>query len=480
MMLSPAVDKQHSQATKGVQTLLGEPKKAIIKLAVPMIIAMSANTIYNLFDALWVSGFGQDIFTTAEIADVGAGALAAVGFVMPFFMMIIAISTGLGIGGGSAISRRIGANDKDGADNVAVHSIIITLLIAAVFTLMMFTFADRIFMIIGAAEAAGMAISYGKVIFAGSAVLFFTNVAYAILRGEGDATRAMYAMMFGAGLNAVIDPIFIYTFGMGVTGAAYATVLSMFLASLLLVYWLFLRKDTYVDFNFQHFSFKKDIIKDIFKVGLPASIQQLSMSFTMLFLIIIITFTGGGDNGVAIYNTGWRVVMIAVLPLLGMATAVTSVTGAAFGSQSYEKLNIAYMYAVKTGFLVEIVLGIAIFLLAPLITAIFTTNPDAAQIQSGLELFLRITCFFYPGAAFGIAASAMFQGIGKGTYALIATLLRTVTMTPLFAIIFCCVFNVGLIGIWWALVVSNLVGSMVSFTWGKLHIRHLRSICPNV
>ena len=113
--------------TKGVSTLLGEPKKAIVKLAVPMIIAMSAHIIYNLVDALWVSGFGQDIFTSAEVADVGTGALAAVGFAMPFYMMIIAISIGIGIGGGSAISRRIGANDKKGADNIAIHSIIITL-----------------------------------------------------------------------------------------------------------------------------------------------------------------------------------------------------------------------------------------------------------------------------------------------------------------------------------------------------------------
>ena len=90
--------KEHSAETQGVKTLLGDPKKAVIRLAIPMIIAMSAHTLYNLADGLWVSGFGQDLFTNEVIADVGPDALTAVGFVLPFFMMLYAISTGVGIG----------------------------------------------------------------------------------------------------------------------------------------------------------------------------------------------------------------------------------------------------------------------------------------------------------------------------------------------------------------------------------------------
>ena len=462
--------------TKGVKTLLGEPKKAVIKLAIPMIIAMSAHTIYNLVDALWVSGLGSTFFTQANVPEVGAGALAAVGYVLPFFMMIISISTGIGIGGGSAISRRIGAKDKEGVDNVAIHSIFITILISIIFSILLIIFAEDLFVLIGAKEALGMAISYGRVIFFGSVVLFFTNVAYAILRGEGDAKRAMYAMMFGAGLNIILDPIFIYTFGFGVTGAAYATVISMCVTSIILIYWLFFRKDTYVSIKFLGFKLNKDILKDIFRVGLPASVQQLSMSFTMIAIIKIINLAGGGDDGIAIYNTGWRVVMIAILPLLGLATAVTSVTGAAFGERSYDKLNTAYMYAIKFGLIIEIIIGVAIFLLAPFIAAIFTTSPDAVGIQLDLEMFLKITCFFYPGTAFGIASSAMFQGTGKGTYSLVATLFRTIVFTIMFALISTYIFNAGIIGIWWSIVIANLIGSTISFTWGKIYIYKLQNL----
>lgn len=466
--------------TEGIKTLLGAPKKAIIKLAVPMIIAMSVQTIYNFVDALWVSGFGANFFTSVGVPETGKGALAAIGFVLPFFMMAIAISTGLGVGGGSAISRRIGTKDKKGADNVAIHSIIITVLIAIVFSILLYVFSDRIFILIGAGNAAGMATSYGRVIFAGSIVIFFTNIANAILRGEGDAKRAMYAMMLGAGINIVIDPIFIYTFGLGVTGAAYATVLSMGLTSLILIYWLFFRKNTYVSFKFRDFKFNKDIIKDIFRVGLPASVQQLSMSFTMLIInIIIVKVAGGGENGVAVYSTGWRVVMIAILPLLGIATAVVSVSGAAFGARAYEKLNTAYMYAIKFGLIIEIIIAIMTFVLAPLITAIFTTGEGSTEIVADLEMFLKITCLFYPGAAFGIASSAMFQGTGKGTYSLIATLLRTILLTIVLALTFSYVFNAGIVGIWWALVIANLIGSAVSFSWGKLYISKLKTKIEN-
>ena len=463
-------------ATKGVKTLLGDPKKAIITLAIPMIIAMSVQTIYNFADALWVSGFASDLFTTSLVEGTGKLALAAIGFVLPFFMMAIAISTGIGVGSSSAISRRIGSRDKKGADNVAIHSITLILLVSIVFTVVFYFSSGTLFNLIGAGESLDLATSYGQIIFLGSINIFFINVANAILRGEGDARRAMYSMVLGAGLNIILDPIFIFTFRMGITGAAYATVLSMTVTSLILVYWLFFRKDTYVTFNFKGFKFKREILSDIFRVGLPASFQQLSMSFTMLLInFIIVTVTVAGDNGVAVYSTGWRVVSIAILPLLGLATAITSVTGASYGEKDYKKLDTAFMYSIKFGLVIEIIIGFFIFLLAPFITAIFTTGQGSAEIALDLEYFLKVSCLFYPGAAFGIASSAMFQGTGKGTYALIATLLRTIILTPILGIMFCCLFFMDLNGIWWGLVVANLIGSVVSFTWAKFYIKRLNN-----
>ena len=460
--------------TIGVKTLLGDPKKAIIKLAIPMMIAMFVQTLYNFIDALWVSGLGADIFTDSIVEGTGKLALAGIGFVLPFFMIIIALSTGIGLGAGSAVSRKIGAKDKIGADNVAVHSIIISTIFSIIFSIVFYFSLENIFVLIGAGESLRLAVSYGKIIFAGSIIIFFINVANAILRGEGDARRVMYAIVIGTVANIILDPIFIYTLRLGVAGAAYATILSMTLTAIILIYWLFYKKDTYVSFIFRNFKFNKDIIFDIFRVGLPASFQQLSMSFTMLLInIIIINAANAGDDGVAVYSTGWRVVQLAILPMLGLATAIVTVTGATYGAKEYKKLNTAYIFSIKFGFILEIFIATFTFLLASYITAIFTTGEGSVDIVQDLKRFIQIVCLFYPAAAFGIAASSMFQGVGKGLYSLIATLLRTVIFTPILALIFCCTFDFGLEGIWWALVVANFAGSLISFTWGKLYIRNL-------
>ena len=445
--------------TKGVETLLGNPKKAIIKLALPMIAAMSLQTIYNLVDAFWVSGLGVD-------------ALAAIGFVYPFFFMAMALSNGLGVGTGSAISRRIGARDKMGADNVAVHTIVIMLLIAVAFTIPLFAFADGLFVLIGAGKTVGMAVAYGRVIFAGSILIFFTNIANAILRSEGDARRAMYALALGAGLNIVLDPIFIYTFGLGVAGAAWATLVSLGISSIIMLNWLLIKKDTYVSFKFSDFKFDKEIVKDLFGVGLPASVMMLSMSFMMLIMNVIIVMVSSTD-GVAIYSTGWRVVSIAVLPTIGIATAVVPVCGAAFGARSFEKVSIAHLYAVKIGLMMETAIAVATFIFAPQIAAVFTQAEGAAHIASDLKIFLRIICLLYPTISFGMLSSSVFQGTGKGMNALLVTVLRTLILTPLLAAVFAFNLKLGLVGIWWGLVAANIIGVAVAFSWVRLYIRGL-------
>ena len=445
--------------SKGIKTLLGDPKKAIIKLSLPMIVAMSAQTVYNLVDAIWVSGLGAD-------------ALAAIGFVFPFFFAAMALSNGLGVGGGSAISRRIGARDKDGADNVAVHTIVIMLLLAILFTVPLFVFARDIFALIGAGSATGMAVSYARIIFAGSIFIFITSVASAILRAEGDVKRAMYVMMLGAGLNILLDPIFIYTLDMGIAGAAWATLISLAISSAVMVNWLLFKKDTYVSFKFSGFRFDRAIVRDIFRVGIPASVTQLSLSLTMVVMNVMVVAVGSIE-GVAVYTTGWRVVSIATLPLIGIATAVVPVTGAAYGARAWDKVSIAHLYATKIGVLLEAVIAAATFIFAPQIAAVFTHSASTAHIAPDLIIFLRIASLFYAGVPLGMLSSSLFQGTGRGMNALIVTILRTLILTPIFAALLAFNFDMGLTGIWWGMVAANITGSAVAFIWARLYVRGL-------
>jgi len=452
---------KHKGTTEGVKTLLGDPKKAIIKLAWPMIVAMSAHTVYNLVDAIWVSGLGSE-------------ALAAVGFFFPFFFMAMAISTGIGIGGGAAISRRIGAKDKNGADNVAIHTIVLMVITAIFFTIPFFIFAENIFILIGANRSLDQTLAYARIMFGGTIIIFFSMIALSILRAEGDAKRTMWVMLLGAILNIFLDPIFIYTFGLGIAGAAWATMISMSVSSIILFYWLFIKKDTFVSFNLRSFKWDRKILKDISSVGLPASVMQLSMSFTMLIMTLIIVYVAG-EIKVGVYTVGWRVVTIAILPLVGLSTAVTSVTGAAYGAKSFNKLKTAFFYSVKLGMIISIMGGVATFILAPQITAVFTYGEDTKNIADDLMVFLQFIPLFYPGVAFGMFSSAMFQGTGKGNNALIVTVLRTLVLAPPLSILFAIYFDLGLMGIWVGLIIANLIGSIIAFTWARAYIHSLES-----
>ena len=151
---------------EGVNTLLGDPRKAIFKLAMPMIVAMSVTTTYNLVDTIWVSGLGAD-------------ALAAVGFVFPFLFMAMALANGLGIGGGSAISRKIGANDKAGAESVAAHTIVLMIIISAIIAIPVFLLADQIFYLIGAGDITPISALYARIMSTGTVLILFSFVANA-------------------------------------------------------------------------------------------------------------------------------------------------------------------------------------------------------------------------------------------------------------------------------------------------------------
>lgn len=445
--------------TKGVETLLGNPRKAIVKLSIPMIIAMSVHTLYTFIDALWVSGLGAD-------------ALSAVGFFFPFLFMILALATGIGVGGGSAISRRIGANDKPGADLVGAHTLILMIFTAIIVTIPLFLAAPYIFTAMGAGHVATMAVSYARILFAGTLVFFFSNVASALMRAEGDVKRAMYAMMLGAGLNIILDPIFIYVLDLGVSGAAWATLVSLSVSSTFLFWWLFIKKVTFIHISLRRFRFKRAITKDIFRVGIPASVQQLAMAFSMLLLNLIAVKVGGTD-GVAVYTTGWRVTMFAILPLLGIATAVTSVTGAAFGARDYRKLNDAYLYAIKIGLFIELPLGLLTFVFAPQIAGLFTLAEETVRIRADLIVFLRLMCIYYPTTAFGILSSSMFQGTGKGLYSLIVTLIRTIALSAPLAYIFAVILDIQLKGVWWGIVAGNVIAGFIAFIWGRFFIKSL-------
>ncbi|KZX17022.1 multidrug export protein MepA [Methanobrevibacter cuticularis] len=443
--------------TKGVSVLLGDPKKAVLKLSIPMIIAMMINSLYALIDGIWVAGLGDT-------------ALAAIGFVNPIYLIVMGFPSGIGAGATAVISRYIGARDKKQADNAALHVMLLTVILTIIFTVVILLFLKPILLMFGAGSTINLGLDYGNILFLGSIFIVFSSTAYGVLRAEGNVAKTTYAMLFGAILNIILDPIFIYSLNMGVQGAAIATVISLALVSLLLLYWF--KTDTYIKFSLKDFIYDNEITKQILNVGLPAGSEFLIIATLSGSLNLILIMVGGVD-AVAVYTAGWRVVMIAMVPPIAIGASIVAVTGANFGANKFKNIDIIHSYGIKIGMVIVIIVAIAIFLLAPYISYLFAYSPESEGLRNVITDFLRVTSLFYLFLPIGISSTSIFQGVGKGLDSLLIVVVRNLILDVLFAYLLAVVLGFGQYGVWWGIVIGNALGSAFAYFWSKYYIRKM-------
>ena len=325
----------------------------------------------------------------------------------------------------------------------------------------------------GAGVTIDLAMEYGQIVFGGLIFFIFSNVASGILRAEGDVNRPMYAIAATTVLNIILDPIFIYYFGWGVSGAAWATILSSSLSCVVLFYWLLLKRDTYVSFSREDFKASWNVIKNILMVALPASIESLVMSILGVILNLMLVVTGGAE-AVAVYTAGWRVVMMAMIPPIGIGTAAITVGGAAYGARNYKNLSTALSYSAKLGVGIAVVTGLLSYIFAGNIATIFTYSPESAFMAPSIAAFLQVMFLFYLTVPLGITASSIFQGMGKGFTSLILTVLREVVFVAFFSYLFAFTLGFGSPGVWWGIVVGGGLGCVVAYIWATIYVRRLK------
>ena len=445
--------------SKSIDIMLGNPKRALIHMAIPLIISLLISSLYNLIDAAWVSGLGAD-------------ALAGVGFFTPIFMILVGFGNGLGAGASFAISKYVGEENKSKADNASIHSILIDIIISIVITIVLLVFLNPILVLMGAGQTIGYATDYGIIILSGSIFVILSNALYGIFRGEGDARRPMYAMAVSAILNIVLDPIFIYTLNLGVRGAAIATLISAVFVILILAYWWYIKKDTFLKPYLKNFDYKRDISTDIIKVGLPASIQLLNNAFFAAVFSALLAFVGSTDS-VAVYSTGWRIVIIGTTPMLAIGTALISVIAANFGAREYENIQIAHRYAMKVSLVLGIIVMVLTNVFAADIAAIFASSGSSVRIAGELTAFLSWIVIYYPTMAAGVPSTYVFQGIGKGITAMFQTILRETVFTLFFAVLFAVVLNYGVWGAWMGIVLGEIISNNITMVWADWQIKKL-------
>jgi putative MATE family efflux protein len=451
-----------NDSSNSVDSMLQNPKKALIGMSIPLIISLLITSFYNLIDAAWVSGLGAD-------------ALAGVGFFTPIFMILIGFGNGLGSGAAFAISKYLGEDNKQKADNASIHSIIIDIIVSIAITIMLLIFLNPILNAMGAGQTISYATDYGVIILLGSIFIILSNAFYGIFRGEGDSKRPMYAMIASAILNMVLDPIFIYTLNLGVRGAAIATIISAIFVILILVYWFYVKKDTYLKPNMANFNFKKNISVDIVKVGIPASIQLLNNAFFAAVFSALLTFVGSTDS-VAVYSTGWRIVTIGTTPLLAIGTALISVIAANYGARNYRNIQVAHRYAMKISIVIAVIVAIMTNVFAGDIASVFASSGSSVRIAPELTSFLAWIVIYYPTMAVGVASTYVFQGIGKGITAMFQTIMRETGFTIFFAVLLGVVLGYGVWGAWMGIVLGEVVSNNITMIWADWKIKKLINI----
>lgn len=446
-----------SDKNKNIQMITGDPKKAIVKLSIPMMISMLLIMLYNIADSIWVAGLGAD-------------ALAAIGFITPLFMVLVGLGNGIGAGANSLIARYIGAKDHDRANNAGLHAILLCIVVSLIFTVLMLVFMRQILELMGAGSTIDYALGYGYIIFGALIIFVYSGVASAIFRSEGDMRRATIAIAVTAVMNIILDPLFIYVLNMGIIGAAWATVFSATLSCLVMSYWIWGKKDLFLDLSPKNFHFEGQMIIDELQVAIPSTLENIIFSLLAIMINGMLVIVAG-TTAVAVYTASMRIVQLAMIPLIGIGTAVLTVAGVAYGARNYENLKTAHSYSIKLGFVLSIALGAVMFIFSSQIAAMFSYTAASADMAPQIATALSVLSLFVLAIPHGMMSSMVFQGVGKGVNSLIITLLRSLILETVCAYIFCFIFGWGLVGIYSGVIVGCFLGGTFGYIWAKIFIK---------
>ena len=448
--------KLSQNKTSRLDGFIDNPSKALWTLAFPIMAGMGIHTLYTIVDMIFIGRLGGD-------------AIAAVAFNMPLFFLVLGLSFGVGSGVTASIARFIGEKDKVNADNTAEHAVALGLIISTILTTLGLIYGEGLLQRLGATESVlPLSWDYLKVSLIGLPFMVFSTFFRSILSGEGDMKLPMAVAGLGTILNIILDPIFIFTLGYGVGGAAMASAISQLIVFVIFVYMLFVKEHAYIRFRMRDFSPSIFIIKDIIRVGLPASMSMIIMAFGQLvFNRILVRFS---TDAVAAYQVGGRMDMVIFLPIMAIASALTTLVGMFFGAKEIEKIKFIAKYGIIWSMMVTGVLSIILYIFAPLFVKNFTVDVD---IQSIAVTYLRFICLIYPLIAIGMTVGRILQGLGKGLPMLVITSIRILALSAPLALYFIMVLNKPIEWVWYAMIISTIVSVAISLIWLKSAFKDL-------
>ncbi len=444
---------------KGLPVSLGTENvwKLLMQYAIPSVIAMTASSLYNITDSIFI---GQ-----------GVGALAISGLAISFPLMNLSAAFGTLIGAGAAnlLSLRLGQKDYGSANKILGNVVSLTTILGVAYTIVVMLFLDDILRFFGASsDTLPYAKEYMTIITLGNVITHMYFGLNALIRSSGYPAKSMYATIFTVAINAILTPIFIYGFDMGIRGAAIATVLSQ----IVLLVWqfrFFSNKQSFIHLKRENLKIDKKILKDTTAIGLAPFLMN-AVSSLIVIMINHSLVRYGGDLAVGAYGIMNRIAMLFGMVVMGLTMGMQPIAGYNYGAGLYYRVNkvLKHTIILATG---VITTGFLIGELIPREAAsLFTTDRDLLDLAVP---GMRIAFAAFPIIGFQMVSSNFFQSIGKPGMAIYMSLSRQVIfLIPALLIL---PNYLGIHGIWLSFPIADTLAAVNSAFILTLHFKKIKS-----
>ncbi|AKB36836.1 Multi antimicrobial extrusion protein (Na(+)/drug antiporter), MATE family of MDR efflux pumps [Methanosarcina siciliae C2J] len=421
--------------------------KLLFKLSAPSIIGMLVYAFYNIVDTIFVGrALGEE-----SVSGIGGLVIA-----FPIHMLAMGVAIGLGVGGSSIVSRALGSKELHRAEKALGTVFFLGVFLGLAYSLIGLSFIEPLLKLFGATPGImPYARSYLEIIMAGSVVFTLGIAAEDLVRAEGNARYAMFGMLLGAGLNIVLDPVFILGLDMGVRGAAVATVLAQLVSTAFLLRYFLAGKGS-VAFK-PGFSVPDSAIsKEVVAIGIGPFIVEASNSVMMIFVNNALA-TYGGDVSIAAFGIIHRLLLLIFLPMLGISFGLQPIVGYNYGAKQFSRVIESVKVALKVSTLFSLPGFLVMFLFPAPIIHIF--SPDPELTAAGARA-MRIVVLILPFIGFQLVGTTVFQALGKPKPAFFLSLARQLLfLLPLVLVL---PRFYGLDGVWAAFPISDFLACVLA------------------
>lgn len=371
----------------------------LLKMGLPTMIGMLVTGLYNLVDAYFVGG-------------LGTSQMGAISIAFPLGQAIVGIAVMFGGGAAAYISRLLGERKNKEASYVASTALYSSVFIGSIVIILLLCFLDKVIWGLGATETI---FSYAKqyaIIYIASSIFNIFNVTMNnISSSEGAVKVSMSAMLLGAGLNVILDPIFIYGLHMGITGAALATAVAQIVTAIMYLFYI-VKKKSIFSFSPKEIRFESKIFKEIFKIGIAILVFQLSTSVAIS--LTNMASQPYGDSAIAAMGIVTRVISMGIYAVFGFAKGFQPVAGYNYGAGQYVRLQSATKIAVRWTTVFCFLMALLMILFPHPVISLFTTNDEAVIKIGSLALRVNIITFVFYGmeAIYSMLSFALGKALG--------------------------------------------------------------------